>query len=426
MEDEESYGLYRYRWVVLAAYMVVAALTQVMWLSYAPITSQVEKLMGVSELKVVLLATMFPLLFIPISIPSGILIDRKGYRYGVLIGATLTAGFSFLRLFSGNYTLVLIGMVGIAIGQPFVLNSITKMVSTWFPTKESGLATGLATLASFLGMMIALALTPVLLNSFGKNKLSSLRLIMLIYGLAAIAGLVVFVILARAHPPKPPKRIEHDVVTEGAVINWRSIRAIFRLHNFRLLCAILFIGSGTFIAFLQLIEKIMKPKGISSATAGNIGAVMVFAGVAGCVIMPSISDKIMRRKPFILLATIVAIPTIFLIGAVENTVLLFVIGGVIGFSILSAYPLMLAFAEETTGAALTGTATSLLLLLGEVGGVVITLTMEGIKGATGGVSGSFFWALVFVAVLLVFGLWMALMLREKPLSTLSPDKLGLE
>jgi len=204
VEEEETYGLYRYRWVALLAFMVVLGLTQVMWLNYASITSQTQKLMGQSEFNIVLLATMFPLLYIPVSIPAGIIIDRKGYRFAVMLGAFLTAGFSFLRLFAGNYPLVLIGMIGISIGQPFVLNSITKLVSTWFPTDESALAIGIGTLGMFLGMILTLALTPALLKSFGENHLSSLRMIVLIYSIAATVGLVLFAILGKARPPKPP------------------------------------------------------------------------------------------------------------------------------------------------------------------------------------------------------------------------------
>ena len=141
MEKEEAYGVYGYRWVVLAAYMLIAALTQLMWLTYAPISTQTQGLMGFEgEFPIVVLALVFPLIYIPVSIPAGIIIDRKGYRYAVMIGAVLTAGFSFLRIFSGSYVLVLIGMIGIAVGQPFVLNAITKLVSSWFPSDESSSA----------------------------------------------------------------------------------------------------------------------------------------------------------------------------------------------------------------------------------------------------------------------------------------------
>jgi nitrate/nitrite transporter NarK len=411
-EDFERYGVYRYRWVVLGAFMVVAALTQLMWLTYAPITSQTETLMGVSEFKVVLLATMFPLLYIPVSIPAGIIIDRKGFRFAVLLGAVLTAAFSFLRLFAGNYALVLVGMIGISIGQPFVLNSITKMVAAWYPTEDSALATGLATLSLFLGMIVALALTPPLLVALGENSLSSLRWIVLIYSLAALGGAVLFAALGKARPPRPPKRTEQEIQAEDAAIDFGSMRAIFSLHNFRMLCIIIFIGNGAFVGILQLLEKILKPKGISTGTAGNIGAVMVLAGVVGCIVIPALSDKQLKRKPYIILAAVVAIPTLFLIAALENTTAIFIIGAATGFFLFSAFPLVLTFAEETTGHALTGTATAILLLLGNAGGVFITLLMEAIKGATGGDTGSFFWAMVFLVALFVVALVFAVFLRE--------------
>lgn len=411
----EEHGLYPYRWVVLGAFMVIAAITQLMWLAYAPITSKMQDSLGWSEFSIVLLATMYPLLYIPVSIPAGIIIDRKGWRYAVMIGAIFTAAFSFLRLFVDNYTLVLLGSIGIAIGQPFVLNSITKMVSDWFPTRESALATGLATLALFVGMIVVQALTPPLLKAFGEGQVSSLRWITLIYCLAATAGLIFFALMAKAKPPRPPEREEREMLGEDAAINWASARAIFRLHNFRLLCIILIIGNGAFIGLLQLLEKILEPKGWvnNSTTAGNVGAVMVVAGVVGCVVIPALSDKTMRRKPFLILAAAMAIPTIFLIGVLDSVALIFIVAAFLGFFIFAAYPLVLTFAEETTGAALTGTATSILLLLGNAGGVVITLIMEWIKGATWGGRDPFFWALMFLCALFVAALVVSFYLREE-------------
>ncbi len=412
-EVEGEYGLYAYRWVVLASFMLVAAVTQLMWLNYAPITSQTQELMGVSEFKVVLLATMFPLVYIPVSIPAGMVIDRRGFRTAVLIGAMLTTAFSFLRLFADNYPLVLLGMIGISVGQPFVLNSITKMVSAWFPTEESALANGLGSLSLFLGMIVAMAVTPPLLKAFGEHDVASLRWLVLIYSLVSLASLVLFALLGRSRPPKPPHRTESEALGEEVAINLGALRALFGLHDFRLLCAVIFIGNGVFVGLMQLIEKILKPKGIETGTAGNIGAVIVLAGVVGCLVLPAISDRLMRRKPFLILAAAAAAPTLFLMGVLRSAAQIFVVGGFLGFFLLSALPVLLALSEETTGAALTGTATSILLLLGNAGGVVITLAMEGIKGATGGAEGSFLWAMVFVALAFLVALSIALRIREK-------------
>ncbi|MDI7252937.1 MAG: MFS transporter [Actinomycetota bacterium] len=312
MKGEGEYGLYGYRWVVLASFMLVAAVTQLMWLNYAPITSQTQELMGVSEFKVVLLATMFPLVYIPVSIPAGFIIDRRGFRAAVLIGAVLTTAFSFLRLFADNYVLVLLGMIGISVGQPFVLNSITKVVSSWFPTEESALANGLGSLSLFLGMIVAMALTPPLLKAFGEGHIASLRWVVFIYSLVSLAALVLFALLARPRPPKPPRRTESEALGEEVAIDLKALRALFGLHDFRLLCAVIFIGNGVFVGLMQLIEKILKPKGIETGTAGNIGAVMVLAGVVGCLVIPAISDRLMRRKPFLVLAAAAAAPTLFL------------------------------------------------------------------------------------------------------------------
>jgi MFS family permease len=411
MEGEEKYGTYRYRWVVLVAFMFVAALTQLMWLNYAPILSRTQELMGFSdELPIVILMLMFPLVYIPVSIPAGFVIDRKGFRYAVMIGASLTAAFSFLRLFVDNYALVLIGMIGISVGQPFVLNSITKMVSTWFPSDESAIASGLATLSLFVGMIVAQAATQPMLEAFGDD-LGALRLVVLIYSLAAVAGFAFFALFGKARPPKPPKRAEQEALGEDVAINMKSLRSLFGLHNFRILCLIILVGNGAFVGLMQLIEDILGPKGIESETAGYIGAVMVMAGVIGCIVLPLISDKLMWRKPFLLLASFMAAPTLFLMGALNNTFLIFIVGGFLGFFLLSAFPILLAFSEETTGAHLTGTATSMLLLLGNAGGVILTLVMEGIKAATGGEN--FFWAMVFLAALFVATFFVALRIREE-------------
>ena len=421
MEQEEAHGIYRYRWVVLAAFMVIGAITQLMWLNYAAITSTTgagasrligaADLMHVSTFKITQLANLITLLYIPISIPAGIIIDRKGFRYAVMLGAVLTASFSFLRLFTGNYTLVLIGMLGIGVGQPFVLNAITKMVAAWFPNEESAMAVGLASLSLFLGMIVALGLTPVLLDVFG-DTLSALRWIVLIYGILAVIGAVLFWLFAKAKPPKPPKRREHELQEEGAAINWGSMGKIFKVYDFKLLCIIMFIGNGAVVAILQLIDQILKPKHISSSTSGLIGAVLVITGVMGCVALPAMSDKLGKRKPFIILAAVVGAPTMFLMAQLTGVIQIYVVSGFMGFFLLSAYPLVLTMTEESTGRVLAGTATSILLLLGNLGGVVLTLIMEGIKGLTGGANGSWYWAMIFLVVLTVVAFLVALFLKE--------------
>jgi len=123
----EDYKTYPYRWVVLTVFMAVILVNQLAWITFAPVTGAAASYYGVSDLSIGLLSLSFMLVFIFMSIPASWVIDTYGFQFGVGIGAVLTGIFGMLRGMGGhNYTLVLISQIGIAVGQPFILNALTK------------------------------------------------------------------------------------------------------------------------------------------------------------------------------------------------------------------------------------------------------------------------------------------------------------
>jgi MFS family permease len=161
--EQTSFKVYGYRWIVLLAFMCVVVTNQLSWITFAPITSSAATYYGVSDLSIGLLSMSFMIVYIIVSIPASWAIDTYGIRVAVGIGAALTGIFGLLRgLLAPTYALVLISQVGIAIGQPFILNAITKVAARWFPIQERATASGLGSLAMYLGIMVGLALTPYL------------------------------------------------------------------------------------------------------------------------------------------------------------------------------------------------------------------------------------------------------------------------
>src|SRR5512136_1916981 len=133
----ENYTVYGYRWIVLVAFMLVVVINQLLWITFAAITSTAGKFYNVSDLSIGLLSMSFMIVYILVSIPASWVIDTYGVRVAVGIGAALTAVFGLLRgVWAANYTLVLIAQIGVAIGQPFVLNAITTVAARWFPQRE--------------------------------------------------------------------------------------------------------------------------------------------------------------------------------------------------------------------------------------------------------------------------------------------------
>jgi len=354
------------------AYMWGAAVSQLLWLNFAPITPLVEQLFHVGELEVGLLSLVFPLLYIPISIPAGIVTDSKGYRVSVGIGVLFMAGFSALRILSPDFTMLLIFQAGVAIGQPFVMNSISKLAGTWFPRNERVLATGLGSMALFLGMMISLSLTPFLTLSIGFASM------LMSYAAIAVIGALFFLVAARSKPTVP---VEPEEVSES--FSARAFRRVIRSRDLALLSAAFFIGVGLFTALATWLEKVLEPFGISITDAGIIGGVFIMGGIVGSIVIPAFSDKTGRRKPFLIgdLLISTAALTIFVTGGS----FLFLSAGafVLGFFLMSALPIGLQVSAELVGSSMAGTAASVLWLFSQIGSVVFILLMESMRTTLG-------------------------------------------
>src|SRR3954471_24100869 len=114
------------RWGTVAAYAAVAAANQLLWLTYAPITTATAEHFDVSETAVGWLSQVFPLLYVVLAIPAGLALDRR-FRSSLLTGAWLTAIGGAVRLGIDTFAAALAGQILIAIAQPLILNAVTKV-----------------------------------------------------------------------------------------------------------------------------------------------------------------------------------------------------------------------------------------------------------------------------------------------------------
>jgi len=399
----ESFKIYSYRWVVLVVFMGVIVANQLAWITFAPITSVAAKYYEVSDLSIALLSMSFMIVYIFVSIPASWVIDTYGFRLSVTIGALLTGIFSLTRALAGdNYTLVLISQIGIAVGQPFILNALTKVAARWYPIQERATASGLGSLAMYLGIVIGMMLTPwLVLNSSINNML-------LAYGVAALVAGAFFMIFARERPPtpaSPPGQEERSLVFDG-------LKQMMRMRDFILLLAIFFIGLGVFNSVTTWIEDILRPRGFSILQAGVIGGLMVVGGILGALVIPILSDRYRRRVPFIVYSLAAATLGLVGIAFLENYTLLMLSAFVMGFFLLSAGPVGFQYGAEITYPAPEGTSNGMLLMMGQISGILFILGMDSFKNQE---TGSMTASLVVLAALMLIGLLLATRLKEAKL-----------
>ena len=390
----------KYRWVVLLVYMYVAALTQLFWLNFAGIDTYMETALHFSAMKVGMLAAVFPFTFLILSIPAGIVSDRKGYKFAVGIGAILTGVFAAVRLFSPySYLMLFISQFGISLGQPFVLNAITKLSVTWFPENEDATAVGFGSLALFLGMIVGLGLTPVLVKNFGFVKM------LWFYSILAILGIPLFYAFTKDKPDFPP-RVEE---TEFEISYLQGIKNLSKIRDFILLGFIALIGIGVFNGIVTWLEKILNElHSISMLKAGNISSILVFSGMLGCIVIPMLSDKLRKRKPFLIVASLVGILSVFVLLKGQTYSVQFANAAVFGFFAISILPLLLAMSAEIAGSRFAGISAAYLQLLGNGAAVLIVPFIEVLHR----VSGGYALPLYFIISLFFVALLLALLIRE--------------
>jgi fucose permease len=149
-----DYKVYGYRWIVLLLFGLVTLINQIIWITFAAIVPSATSFYGKGTNEIFMLSLVFMLVYIPMNIPAALAIDKFGLKWGTGIGVILTGVFGFLRAISPQYSLVLIFQIGCAIGQPFLLNSFTKVSTNWFGEQEKALATSLGTMFVLLGVLL--------------------------------------------------------------------------------------------------------------------------------------------------------------------------------------------------------------------------------------------------------------------------------
>ena len=348
---EKTYRLYRYRWVVLATFMFINLTIQMLWIAYAPITSLAASYYGVSDLQIGFLAMSFMLAFIPLSIPVSWAIDTYGFRLTVGIGAVLMGIFGIVRGVVGtNYSLVLISTVGVAIAQPFLLNAWTKVPAQWFSIEERATAVGLVTLSNLVGTALGMVLTPALVETMAIPD------VQLLYGGIAAFSAVLFLIFAREKPPTPPCPPGQEI----RALMMDGLKHALRVKDFWFYLLVSFIGMGIFNGITTWVEAIIRPRGFSPTDAGTLGALMLAGGVVGAVVLPPFSDRQHKRKRYLLLGFLLAIPGLLGLTFGTSLWLLLVSAFTMGFFLVSTNPIGMQFAAEITQPTPEGTSNGLI------------------------------------------------------------------
>lgn len=351
------------RWTILASYALLAACTQLLWLSFAPVTTEAATAMHVDVGAVADLAAIFPFVYIVLALPTGRWLDAR-FRPALALGAILTGGGALLRVVAPTaFGWQLAGQLVIAGGQPLVLNGITKVAARYFPQSQRATAISIGTVALFAGILAAVLTGGPLIDAGGLRLLLAVQAVV-----AAIAAALV--LLALRTPPAfsddPPVPL--------------SLRWLTRDRFLWTLAGLVFVGMGTYNAVATWLQPILAQLG-HGAAAGDLIAVMTFAGVVGAALLPPAVAARDRRRVMLLAAVGMSVVVFTALSVRQDVVWVGVWLFSEGFLLMASLPVVLDWSEVHAGPGRRGAAVGFLMMAGNLGGVVLVLVLQALIGS---------------------------------------------
>lgn len=341
----------RSRWAVLGAFAAVGGATQLLWLAYAPITTDAARHYGVSESAIGWLANVFPLWYVLLALPAGALLDRV-FGPALTAGAVLTAAGGVVRLLADDYLAALVGQTLVAIAQPLVLNAITAVAARYLMPADRPRGIAAASASTFAGMVLAFVLSAAL----------PLRTMLLVSAVLAVAAAVVLVVALRVPAPfaAPP-------VPDGRA----ALRTCWRDRGIRRLCLLVLLPFGVFTALTTWAEALLDPAGISSGQAGAMLVANIVAGVLGSALLPVWAARYERQIPLMATGVLVTAAACVVLAVAPGLAVGIVVFAASGFVLLPALPVVLELTEQRAGNA-AATASGLVWLAGQLGALAVT------------------------------------------------------
>jgi predicted MFS family arabinose efflux permease len=346
-------------WQVVAAYTLVCAATQLLWLTYAPITTQTARHYGVSVATVGWLSEIFPLLYVVLAIPTGLLLDRW-FRPSLALGAVLVVLGALARLDSASFASALVGQSLVAVAQPIVLSAVSKLAGEYLPARQRANGIAIGSAGGFLGMLAALVLGPTLGAHGHLERLLVIDAILVAGPVVALALLLL----------RPGAESDEHVAIEGSVV-----RALWSLPQIRTLCALVFIGFGVFVAIATWLQTLLHPSGVSEGEAGALLVGMVLAGIVGCAALPPWIARRRGERGFMRAVALTACLGCVALGLVPWIGVRAVAIVAMGAVLLPALPVVLTLTERLAGAG-AGTAAAIVWMAGNLGGLVVALLVQ--------------------------------------------------
>jgi ACS family D-galactonate transporter-like MFS transporter len=343
-------------------------------------------------------------------IPGGIFLDRMGARLTYFLSVTLWSTFTLLQGFTMGLGSLLAFRLGLGVAEAPCFPCNSRILSTWFPQAERARATSVYSVGQYFGLAF---LSPVLFVIAGSLGWRALFLIVGAIGVAF--GLVWLLTYREPAESKIVNRAELDHIEAGGGLGLAGVRTRFQWKHIRFLMSQRqivgasigqFAGNSTMVFFLTWFPTYLATERHMAWLKVGFYAVLPFiAASAGVIVGGQVSDWLLRKtgsaslaRKAPIIAGLLLASTIVAANFLDDNRLVIAVLSVAFFG-QGMVNLGWTLITDVAPKALMGLTGGVFNLCANLAGIVTPLVVGFIVAATG----SFFYALAFIAVIALIG-----------------------
>ena len=362
-QTSQEYRVYRSRWVLLISVTLLNLANYSHWVAFASVAKVGAEYYGVTGPEVDLIPMISYGLCVPFCLLAVYIVERRGLRLGLTLGAWLTAVGGALcclatlpgvwggQLWWSRHTAFLLTVLGQALtglGCPFISCLPTKVSQNWFSEGERTIATLVLGMSNPLGLVLGQLLTPLLVS-----RPEQFPLLNLVWFLPAIPGFLLTVLGVRSSlPPSPPSPSAASARTVRRPPFLATIRQLATNKPFIII--FFFLGGAMgYISTLQTkLEQMLCSRGYSDTLAGLSAALIIIAGFIASFPIRYLATRsgklILISKVVLLPLVIIQAVTVWLFLQPSLGVWLVFTCVILGVFSLGIFPLLLELSVECT------------------------------------------------------------------------------
>jgi len=400
-----------YAWVVAFTGTLVLLLAQGFGrMSYSVILPPMKEGLHLTYTQVGLIGTGNFVGYLCLALLGGFLAVRFGPRKTILVSMIVMGITLFLTGLAASFSHAFLLRLITGMGNGGAVVPVMGLTATWFAAKKRGLAAGILTAGTGLGLSLMGLLLPRFMAGFGT---AGWRYAWFLLGSAVFALSFVCFALLRDHPREKGTSIyggEHETEARRTDVSFFSAWGeVLRASEIWKLGIVYFMFGVSYIIYVTFfVAYLGSDSGLTPRKAGEVFALLGLCSILSGVLWGWVSDVLGRRHGLMLAYIVLAAS--YLVFALWRSMPGFYVSAVVFGLCMSSIPaIMAAAAGDSVGGKLAPAALGLITLLFGIGQSIGPALAGWIKDGTG----TFSWAFILSAGVSLLGAAGSLMLKKK-------------